>query len=308
MNLKELQAFISVYENQSISKAAERLYITQPSLTRTIQNIETQVGTQLFKRTREGLKPTVAGNIYMETAMRMIEMYRELELKLSLASSDSIGRITVGTNFFLGSCVLPEVVAEFEKKYKNIEITIVEGISSEIENEIIKGIVDIGITHMPVQSPSLNYKRLGQERFLIALPKGDPLSLRAYTKESNIPYLDISLLKSRKFILNHPNQRARQETERICKMAGFTPNVKYQMRNIQTVSIMVAKNIGVSLVPSSYINQFNSKDQPEYFNIEEKYNPQWPIAISYAKNLTMSPSIISFIEICQDILPKYYNY
>lgn len=309
MTLKELQIFSSVYENQSISKAAERLYIAQPSLTRIIQTIESEAGAQLFKRTRDGLKPTVAGEIYMESAKKMIEMYRQLEISLAAVSSENKGKLTIGSNFFLGACVLPIVVSEFEKRFKNIELTIVEGNSTEIESEISKGIVDIGIIHMPVQSPAVKSFVVGQERFFIALPPDDALTAMAYSKDGfTLPYIDLKLAAKRNFILNHPNQRARQESERIFANAGFKPNIKFQTKNIQTISKLVGRGVGISLVPSSYITLFSNVDNPSYYNIEEDLNPYWPVAVIIAKNLPMTNSIKEFITICQEVLPTIYNF
>lgn len=309
MTLRELKVFVSVYENQSISKAAERLYMTQPTLTRIIQNIESEVGSQLFKRTRDGIKPTVAGEIYMENAQKLIEMYRHLEMSLAAINNENRGKLVIGTNFILGACVLPSIVSEFEKRFPNIELTIIEGTSTEIENEISKGIIDIGVIHLPVQSNTITAVPIGQERFYIALPPEDALCAMAYRKEGvALPYLDIDLIKERHFILNHPKQHARKEAERICKLAGFTPNIKFQTRNIQTMAKMVGRGVGVSLVPSSYITLFSDADKPEYFNIEERYFPEWHVAVIYEKTLPPSPSFKAFIEICTDILPHIYHF
>lgn len=309
MTLRELQVFVSAYENQSISKAAERLYMTQPTLTRVIQNIESEVGSQLFKRTRNGIKPTVAGEIYMESAKKMIDMYRHLEISLAAVNTENRGKLIIGSNFFLGACVLPCIVSEFEKRFPNMELTIIEGTSTEIENEISKGIIDIGVVHLPVQSNSIQAIPIGQERFFIALPPEDALSTMAYYKKDiKLPYLDIALIKNRDFIVNHPTQHARKETDRICKLAGFSPKIKFQTRNIQTIAKMVGRKIGVSLIPSSYITLFSDVDKPEYFHIEESYQPEWRVAVIYEKTLPITPAAKAFIEICIDMLPHIYNF
>ncbi|MFV0497929.1 MAG: LysR family transcriptional regulator [Candidatus Fimivivens sp.] len=308
MTLRELKVFVSVYENQSISKAAERLYMTQPTLTRVIQNIENDVGAQLFKRTRNGIILTVAGEIYMENAKKMIAMYRHLEISLAAVNTENRGKLVIGSNFFLGACVLPCIVSEFEKRFPNIELTIIEGTSTEIENEISKGIIDIGVIHLPVQSNSIEAVPIGQERFFIALPSDDALATMAYYKEGvKLPYLDIKLLKERHFVVNHPTQHARKETERICKLAGFSPKVKFQTRNIQTIAKMVGRKIGVSLIPSSYIMLFSDVDKPDYFHIEEAYRPEWRVAVIYEKTMPLVPASKTFIEICTEVLPHIYN-
>ncbi len=309
MNIKELQAFISVYDNRSITKAAERLYVSQPTLTRTIKKIEEDTGTELFKRTIEGIIPTVAGDIYNEHARKMIEIYRNLEHSISLMNDKNSGKLTIGTTFFLGAITLPVVLEEFNNRYPNIKLEIIEGTSFEIEAEIVKGIVDVGIIHLPISNPNLEIIYIGQEKFLVALSKDDALNALSYEKDDDIlRYLDVSLLKNRHFILNAPTQRTQQEVIRICKNAGFTPNVKYQTRNLQTIVNLVNKGLGVSLIPSSYLNIFDKVSKPNYYNIEPLLEPEWGLAVIYAKNLALPKGFVEFVDICKATLPNIYNY
>ncbi len=308
MNIKELQAFISVYDNRSITKAAERLYVSQPTLTRIIKKIEEDTGTELFKRTIEGIIPTVAGDIYNEHARKMIELYRNLEHSISLMNEKNSGKLTIGTTFFLGAITLPVVLSEFNLRYPNVKLEIIEGNSFEIEAEIVKGIVDVGIIHLPISNPNLEVVPIGHEKFLVALSKDDALNELAYDKGEDLKYIDVKSLKNRQFILNAPNQRTQQEVIRICKNAGFVPNVKYQTRNLQTIVNLVSKGLAVSLIPSSYPNIFDKVNPPNYYNIEPELKPEWPLAVIHAKNLAPPKGFVEFVDICKSTLPKIYNY
>lgn len=309
MTLKELQAFMSVYEQGSISKAAERLYMAQPSLTRIIKKIEQETGNELFKRTADGLKPTVAGEIYRKSAQQMIDIYHQMELSMSSINEENRGKLTVGTTFFLGSIVLPLVIQEFAKTYPNIQLTIIEGTSWEIKAEIAKGLVDVGIIHLPVEDNNIETISLGQERFYLAVPPEDAINALAYQKEDDkLPYLDLALLAHRDFILTHPGQRARVEATRICAEAGFEPQIKYVTKNLQTAANLVSLGVGFSLIPSSYLMSFNSYALPNYYNIEEAYHPQWPLALIYAKTMVHTPSFEAFVQISSQVLPPIYNY
>ncbi len=307
MNIKEIHAFISVYDNRSITKAAERLYMSQPTLTRIIKKIEEDTGTELFKRTTEGIIPTIAGDIYNEHARKMIELYRNLEHSISLVEKENNGKLTIGTTFFLGAIALPAVLSEFSIKYPNIKFEIIEGNSFEIEAEIVKGIVDVGIIHLPVSNPNLEIIDIGKEKLLIALSKDNPLNNFSYVKEDGLSYFDINLLKDQPFILNAPSQRAQQEVVRVCKNAGFTPLVQYQTRNLQTIINLVSKGLGVSIIPSSYLNIFDKRSPPNYYHIENNFNPDWHLAVIYAKNLALPKGFHEFLEICKSTLPPLFN-
>ncbi|WP_409966976.1 LysR family transcriptional regulator [Bengtsoniella intestinalis] len=309
MTRKELQGFMAVYEYGSISKAAERLYMAQPSLTRIIKKIEQDTGNELFKRTNDGLKPTAAGELYRHSAQQMMDIYHQMDQAMSSINAENRGKLTVGTTFFLGSIVLPVILHEFKRTYPNIAITIIEGTSWEIKSEIAKGAVDVGIIHLPVEDKNIETIVLGQERFYLAVPPEDAINLTAYQKEDNrLPYIDLSLVKNRPFILTHPGQRAREEAMRICQEAGFEPSVQYTTKNLQTAANLVSIGIGFSIIPSSYLLTFNNHSLPNYYNIEEAYHPEWPLAVIYAKTIRPTKSFDAFVSLCKEVLPPIYNY
>lgn len=298
----------SVAEYGNISKAAERLYITQPSLSRSLQKIESELGVELFKRTAEGLKPTIAGEAYIKTATKMIALYKELEVDISNISQNHKGRITIGTTFYFSSFILPTLLSSYSQLYPHVEITIIEGTSSEIEMEIVKGIVDIGIIHAPIKNQELEYTIVASEDFLLCVPPDDPINDTAYTLEGyRRPFIDLKLTANRPYILNHPNQRARRESERIMGLAGFYPKIKMVTRSLQTVSRMSAQGLGFALMPYSYARLFNPDCYPKHYNIPKDYAPNWDVAVVYSKDFPLLSVAQELIELCKEILPSMFD-
>ncbi len=307
MNTKELMIFTTVYEYGSVSKAAERLYMTQSSLSRVIQKIENDVGTELFRRTSDGLKPTPAGEIYRKSAEKVITLHRELLASISALGKGDKGRVILGTTFFMGAYILPIIIPTFNKIFPNIEVKIVEGTSTEIENELVKGLIDIAIIHLPLQTQGLNYTTIASENFMLAVPKDDPINKQAYiVPGETIPYLDIKLTAKKPYVLTHPNQRARQECERICELAGFTPKVRLVTRNLQTAVRLCAEGYGYSLLPQSYARLYNQEALPNFYNIDKQYQPQWDAAIVVSNKLPSSKVMDEFIDICKEVLPSAF--
>lgn len=304
MNTKELMIFTTVYEYGSVSKAAERLYMTQSSLSRVIQKIENDVGTELFRRTSDGLKPTTAGEIYRKSAEKMIELHRELLASISALGKGDKGRIILGTTFFMGAYVLPIIIPTFNSIFPNIEVKLIEGTSTEIENELMKGLIDIAIIHLPLQTQGLDYTVIASESFMLAVPKDDPINEQAYYQPGEAtPYLDIKLTAKKPYILTHPNQRARQECERICALAGFSPRVRLVTRNLQTAVRLCNEGYGYTLLPHSYAKLYNETQLPNFYNIDKKFEPGWDVAIVVSNKLPSSKAMDEFIEICKDVLP-----
>ncbi len=307
MYFKELTAFIAVYEAKSISKAAQKLYMTQPSLTRLIQGIEEQVGSSLFTRTREGLIPTLTGELYMDKANQILKIQKDFELSLAFVNDSNRGRLTIGTKSFFSSSVLPKVISSFQKKFQNVEITIFESLGNDVEKEITKNSVDVAIVHLPTSSDQLVCLPVGKEKFYIAISKDDEINNLAFKKSDGLLYFNLSDLKDKDFLFAQPNQKIRQETDRIISLAKISPNIKLQCTNIHTINNLVSEGVGVSIIPSSYIN-FNDSNNPNYYNIDSSFNPYCEVGVIYNKDMHGNPFIKEFTNIAKEVLSSIFSF
>ncbi|MBB6214153.1 DNA-binding transcriptional LysR family regulator [Anaerosolibacter carboniphilus] len=306
---KELVYITTVAAYGNISKAAERLFIAQSSLSRCILKLESDLGIELFKRTSEGLKPTFAGEYYIKNANKIIQLYKELEIEFSNINDMNIGKLVVGTTTHLGSFVLPKLLATFTNRFPKIELSIVESVSTEIEDEILKGRIDVGILHSPINNPGIKFNVVHEEKFLLAVPPNDPINEHAYYKnDKQGPYIDIQLTANRPYILTHTSQRTRQVTTKILENANINVKTQYLTKSIQTASRLVRDNLGFTLVPHSYCELFGSTYSPNYYFIEEKYAPSWELIIAYSKDIPLSRASKEFYKISLEIIPQLYNF
>ncbi len=308
MTDRELLYITTIAEYGNITKASERLYIAQPTLSRYIQRLEASLGVELFKRTPDGLKITYAGELYVQTAYKILNEYKILESKLIAESNLLVGRLTVGTTSYLGSIVLPYLLSGFEEKYPDIELSIIEGLSYELENELTRGSLDLAIMHSPLNDETLEGISIGKEPFMLAVPKNDELNSMAYTKEGyDAPFIDFNLTKDRNFVLSQPSQRTRVVANRIFRNANFDPKIKYITKIIQTASRLASVCNLLTLVPKSYTKLFKDDVSPNYYYIEDYLNPYWDIVIAYNKGMQLSRISNKFIEISKEISTKFYT-
>lgn len=310
MTQRELEYIIKIAESGSISRAAEKLFVTQPSLSHYLQKVERELGTNLFRRTANGLIPTVAGECYLQAAHNMLAQYKHLENQLSWMNEMKIGRLSIGTTNFLGSIILPHILYIFNRRYPDIEISIVEGVSQKIENAILKGDVDIGLIHMPLGTEDICCKPLARESFLLAVPREDPLNEKSYKKEdkTDMAYIDLRLTADYNYILTYPSQRTRQRCNVILSKAGITPKIKYLTTSIQTATRMSGAGLGLTLVPKLYSKLSNQNSLPNVYAIEDEFDPFWELAVCYLKEDNLSRPAIELIKICMDIMPDMYTY
>lgn len=307
MTKRELIYITTIAKMGTISKAAEVLFVAQPSLSRGLQKIESDLGVELFKRAPDGLRPTMAGEYYIESANAILKTYKEMEIKLSHLGEMKTGRVTIGTTTFLGSFALPFILKTFHQLYPNIDISVYEDVSKGVEEAILNGAVDVGILHAPLVTENIGHTVVARERFLLALPPDDPAAGQSYRREDGERYLDIRVTQNRDFILTHPTQRTRQVSEAILARAGIEPRIRYLTKSIQTASRMVNAGLGVTLVPHSYCSLFAGDFSPAYYFLEERWQPHWELIMCYSKDIPLSRAADEIIRIGRETLPSIYR-
>jgi DNA-binding transcriptional LysR family regulator len=308
MTQRELEYILAIAKEGSISKAAESLFVAQPSLSRCLKKLESDLGISLFKRTPEGLKPTQAGKHYIECAETILRTYKTMENRISNLNKLKTGKLTIGTTSFLGSFILPKILKRFNHLYPSITIDIVEDVSLGIEDAIIRGEVDLGILHTPIVNKGIGVNILSRERFFLAVPADDPLNQLSYTKEGGSErYIDIRLLVDREFILTHPEQRTRQVADKIFALASVKPRIRYLTKSIQTASRLVSIGLGLTLIPQCYCKLFSNGFTLNYYFIEPEYKPFWDLVICYSLDMPMSRATEEMVRICQETIPGLYS-
>lgn len=304
---KELTYITTVAEYGNISKAADTLLVTQPSLSRCIQKVESDLGTELFKRTPDGLILTDAGTCYIESARLILQTYKELEIKVSHLNEMKAGSLTIGTASVIGAVILPQVLPVFTSRYPNVKIKIVEGASADIEYTVIRGSADIGLLHAPfITEKGLEHRAFSAERFMLAVPCDDKLNSLAYVDpDTGKTCLDIRLTEGRDYILPNSTRRTRHVADGIFMRAGIDVNDKYTVSDMQTAIQMVQAGLGLTLIPQSSRKYFEQRS-PCYYDIDPLYIPVWQPGVCYSSDIPLSRPAQEFIRICLEILPEFY--
>lgn len=304
MYLRQLEYVLAVAEEQSFSKAAKKLYIAQPSLSQNIQSLENELGAPLFDRTTARLSLTYAGEQFVQTARTILDLYDGLLHKIDDIGDLKTGRLTVGIPHFRGTILLPGILPIFEANYPGIEVNIIEGTSTELEDLAIRGKTDFTIMNLPLQSEQLAYEPILTEDILVAVPPDHPLKCRAgenSQSRSSLPRIQLSELREEPFLLLKPGQRLRQTAENLFQHAGIKPTIKLESRNIETVHCLVAAGMGVSLIPET-VAWFNRiSPAPLYFSLAGQ-EAAWVLVVAYRKGRYLSRIASEFIRIMKEIL------
>lgn len=300
MTSKELLYIKTIAEEKSISKAARKLFIAQPSLSQSVQRIEEGLGTPLFTRTNSGLVPTYAGERYCHMATQILKMYEDFELEISDINNLRTGRIHVGITNHLGTLILARVLPEYKRICSYIEVYIHEESSTRLEQMIISGEIDFAIMHAPREQPQtlIHYDILGRDPFVIAIAPDHALIRKAIEKPGYpYPVLDLKLLKQEPFLMLRREQRIRQITDAVLTRADISqPDIPLTLKNFETAQLLAAQGLGITLVPLQYSRIASPEYSPALLCIDEKYGAFWDLCIASLDNGFLSKADQLFIR------------
>ncbi len=181
MELRELKYFLAVAREENITKAAEYLFITQPSLTRQIQNMEAEVGQPLFIRAGRKMILTEAGLLLRKRAEEIIELYEKAEHEWLNLSDDVNGEVYIGGGESYGMNILMDVICDMRKSYPNIKVNLYSGDMVDVSERLDKGLIDFGLLMQPADLSKYENIRLPyRDRWGLMIHKDHPLAQKEY--------------------------------------------------------------------------------------------------------------------------------
>ncbi|KAI7248389.1 hypothetical protein KC345_g11864, partial [Hortaea werneckii] len=219
----------------------------------------------LFQRNTSSVELTHAGVKFVEQAQAIIDAVELLRQEMSDISQLRTGRVVVGSMPITGAHLLPHVLPVFKSKYAEVEITLLEDSSMNLEKLTASGQTDLSLLSLPLEIPTLAYEVLGEERIDLAVPPEHPLAKRGPLGIRTL----LSELKDEPFIVLKEGQGFRKMTVELCRDAGFEPRIVFESNNMETVQSLVATGMGVTLVPHFIARAPRSEFVPVYLPLAE---------------------------------------
>lgn len=296
MTSQQIEYVLTVAELRSFSKAAQKLFVTQPSLSQYIIAIEKQLGVTLFDRSTSPIKLTPAGEIYIKAAEKMKAIEDSLTNELSDMANLQTGSLKIGASTFRTSCLLSRSIAEFYKRYKGISIYITEHSSEQLKNLLRNSELDLIIGTGEFDAAYFRKEELARERLYLAVPKSNPINeeLADYRlsfddiRKCSIKYLTVQPValgkfKAENFICAGHGEFGLDTLTDICEKSGFKPTVSMKVNTIETAFSLVFSGLGVALIPDTLIHFGNYMEHPYYYMLDETISSR-PISLVFRKN------------------------
>jgi len=296
LDIKHLQYFIEVSNFNSFSRAADHLFITQPTISKMIKNLEAELGVALFDRSRKQLTLTDAGLIILEQAKLIDKAFNNLETELDNLTGLKKGHIRIGLPPIFNAHHFLKIVGSFHEKYPGITFQLVEDGSKKIEEDVGKNLLDVGIIVLPTKNELFNHFSFMEEDLKLILHPSHPLAEREEVQLAELAN-ESFILFNKDFVLN----------DRIilsCNDVGFNPHIISESSQQSFIEEMVSFKLGISLLPESICHNLNK-------NIKsvKVVNPSisWNLAIIWRTDQYFSYAAKEWLKFTKEQLTKGFQ-
>ena len=244
--LRSLQVFVVVAEELHFGLAAARLHMTQPPLSQQIRELEKRLGTALFVRTTRSVQLTAAGKVLLDRARRLLADSEAAVQAVHRAAAGEVGNLALGFVNSTGHELLPKVIAEYRRRFPDVNLELKELISGELLEALLTGRIDVALVRATaaMKASSLEFFTIMSERLLLALPGDHELArLRRVPvrRLEGVHFVGYDPISARYF---------REVTEEIFKAGGVRPRIVCESL-LPTMLALVEANVGVAMVPAS---------------------------------------------------------
>lgn len=300
MTEKELIYITTIAEEGSIAKAVKKLNMNQSSLSRCIQKIESELSITLFKRTQQGLVPTPEGTSYIQTAYQILKIYNDLKQDFDDSGQLLYGKLTIGCESYHSHLLFPFIISKFQSLYPNVTIHLLEATQQELQKLLLLNRLDLAVLYLPSIHEELSYKVVVEDRFVLAAPYNHAIKDKSYKRKNNkYRFIHLTSLYDETFILPYPTQSIRESCNQVLKNAALTPNKIHLIESIDTLKRLVALEMGLALLPESYIEEHNNTGLIDYYYLEEILSPIALLGVIYVDEAGLSKAAQSFISLLQ---------
>lgn len=290
MNIRKLEIFYKTAKCLNMSQVAKDMYISQPSISQCISEIESEIDTKLFDRIGKKLYLTHEGKIFYEYTRRILNIYEE-GINVVRSSKSNKGNLVIGASTTIGTYIMPHIIHKFNKKEKDIEISMIIDNKHNIEELILNNKVDIAFIEGTVDSKEIILKDIWKDELVF---------ISSINHEWNRKkYLDIEDLKNNKFIIREDGSGTRERFEGFLENNDIKFDSYIELSNLEAILNYVKLNIGVSCVPYMSVLSEERLKSINVYRIKD-YNINRLLYSAIHKDKYISKPIKCFMEFCEE--------
>lgn len=270
-----------VYKERSFTKAAQNLYISQPSLSARIKKIEEIIGEPLFDRSTTPLQLTEVGKVYIEAAEEITQIEQRVENYINDLAGLKTGNLAVGASTLFAAYVVPSLITQFNQKFPDVHIQLIEGNTAELEEMLGSNALDFVIDNYHYDSILYNKELYCEENILLAVPKhfavNEELGMYqlSYKNIKNKNYLNqkypavpLGRFADLPFIMLTQGNDTRTRGDRLCRNVGFKPNIVLEFNQQSTAYMVSSTQLGATFISDILVSQLPTFENLVYYKLD----------------------------------------
>ena len=297
MNMKQALYFNTIAQYGTITAAAKQLYISQPSLSQTLRQIEDEVGTPLFDRSTSPFHLTYAGERYLKAVEAMLDIETRLKEEIESIRRDDGGRLRLGISVTRAMQVLPDVIPIFTKAYPNVTIELTEAASASLEGLLQKGQIDLALAALEANEANIAYELIEKESIGILagkdsqlaqlVPSGTPISLEMVEKEA--------------FVSLDTSHSSRIIQDRLFRRYNIRPKILLETSSLEVARRVALKSGACMVLPDVYADEFVFNSGGAFYPLKDYENHRHFYAC-YRNDENTKKYIRDFVSITTSVL------
>lgn len=304
MLLHEMVYVYEVYRQRSFTRAAQALYISQPSLNQMVHKAEKRIGAPIFDRSTSPIGLTETGRAYIRAAEQLLQIESDLKQYLSDAERCVTGVMTLGGTTLFTSYVLPPLLSAFSERYPGVELRLNEAHTARLKGELQEGTLDFVIDNCEFDPAVYESQLLKGEQVILAVPRSlslppqaEPFRLSAAQLAlQDAPRVPLSLFADVPFLLLKEGNDTRARAELLCAQAGFSPKIRLQLDQQLAAYNLAGYGLGAAFISDTLALSAPPDERLVYYRIDSP-DVQRSIRLFYKRTHVLTAPMRAFLDL-----------
>lgn len=280
--LRDREYVYTVYQERSFSRAAQKLFISQPALSSKIKKVEERVGTPLFDRSTNPIGLTAAGQYYIEAVEQVMAVEEQLHAQLGQLAQRQEGTVTVGSSAYFCSYILPDLALRFQEQHPGCTVALLEGNTNDLTQCLQSGVVDLVLDVDELDLGQFHRQTWGQEELILAVPAHLPINETLIQSRLTFeqvrsgaglgpetPRVDLAAFAQAPFLLLKKGNDIHRRALAMCRAAGFKPQVLLYLDQMLTSYHVAANGHGIAFIRAGVLDHVKPGTNLYFYRLQD---------------------------------------
>lgn len=308
---KNMDYIYAVYQEQSFSKAADKLFISQPSLSATVKKVEKRIGAPLFDRSTNPIQLTTCGKEYIRAVEKIRDIETDFENYLGNLNELKTGNLVIGASNSFMSFILPPVIARFRLQYPGVSISLIEADTSSLEARLFSGALDLMVDNYNLSEETYAKQIFYSESLILAVPAVFASNHRAEAwrmtpkdimNGQHLKYeqqaVPLQIFEKDPFILLREGNDTRVRADRIFAANSLRPNVIMELDQLATAFNIARQGMGISIISDTLARTMRTGEDLAFYKLDDAYTRR-DNYFYYKKNRYITRSMQEFLKLAE---------